>query len=115
MAVQHRMMVPPLGRIAQDVRGELGASPADDVAGIQTKRPNMVGQIRETMLLVGLPKPIRRGQGKIAKPRLAFATRSIGALERAGVGHERPKQEREADQCAKGTDGYEDRLAAPVG
>ncbi len=56
--VQHRQMFLPFGRFADDIDCQLGAGSADADLRILTKRTNVIGQITEPMLLIGLPEPV---------------------------------------------------------
>ena len=56
--VQHRQMLLPFGRFADDIDRQVGAGPADAGLRVLTKRTNVIGQISEPMLLIGLPEPV---------------------------------------------------------
>ena len=56
--VQHRQMFLPFPRLADDIGCQLGAGSADADLRILTKRTNVIGQISEPMLLIGLPEPV---------------------------------------------------------
>jgi hypothetical protein len=56
--VQKRQMFLPLGRFAHDVDCQVSAGSANAGLWVLTKRAYVIGQIREPMLLIGLPEPI---------------------------------------------------------
>jgi hypothetical protein len=57
--VQHREMLLPFGRLVGHVSGQVAAPPADAGLRVLTERTNMVREVCEAMLFVGLPEPVR--------------------------------------------------------
>src|SRR5919108_2168395 len=98
-------MLLPFSLLAGAVAGEVEAGSSDPGLRILPKGANVIGQIGKSMILVGLPEPVRRGQGEIPAAGFAFAQCCFGPLERARVRHQRPKQESKTNNRAQRAEG----------
>src|SRR6185437_13995874 len=74
--------------------------------GAKTDGADPIRHIREAMVLVGLPKPVRRDLGKLAEPGLAV-------FKPAELGGERFEEDREPDNRTQRTQRNNRRLVAP--
>jgi hypothetical protein len=86
MTVKHRQVFAPFVGLARpiDRAVETGFTEAVFRDAVGLRRTNI------TVVFVGLPKPVRRDQGEIAKPRLAPA-------QTRGLSREQPQAQRQFD------------------
>src|SRR5215470_1259936 len=103
------------GERASGVGCGFPAPPPGAACRIITKSTETIRHIGKTMVLVGLPEPVGRGQREATKPRFALGELQGPLLKLAELHGKGSEEDGKPDKRAQGANRNDERLAAPWG